>query len=475
MQLVRQRDRGGRRRRRTVRDRRAFTLVEMLVSLAVLTLTLSVVAVVFGITAQTASQAAAYSEVQGWLRQYMVQLEADLDGVVPSRSLLVLVGREQEAALSKDTLAAQQPYEFILSDGVNGDTPVDPRADILMFFTERAVASAAPIADPSVWSGVQYIRQSAYKAGTRFAPVQVVYGHASLANVDTSTSPPTVASGSLTHITNMSSGLSVLPLEEWWLARRQAIIQHIPDRLSFDSIVGYSIDNFDQITLNISKSNWPGDVALLDLDALLFGSQNFGDPDYVKLPPYSDRAGAGLPTSYNWGSDALIQQILYADYGPASPTHIATVLRDPPLELASNAALKMVPGCAWFQVEFLMPEDPRNSVEYSNPVPVSPTYAEPSEMGRWTEVPDGETYVFLPDSEDNRRLIADQATGPLNGTRLDMFKRLDQNTTPETAAEILAHRRIRLWPYAIRITVRAFDPQGRLESPIERTLIHRFD
>jgi len=32
-----------------------------------------------------------------------------------------------------------------------------------------------------------------------------------------------------------------------------------------------------------------------------------------------------------------------------------------------------------------------------------------------------------------------------------------------------------MWPYAIRITVRVFDRLGRLEQPIVRSIVHRFD
>jgi hypothetical protein len=39
----------------------------------------------------------------------------------------------------------------------------------------------------------------------------------------------------------------------------------------------------------------------------------------------------------------------------------------------------------------------------------------------------------------------------------------------------LTHRRIRTWPYAIRVTVRVYDERNRLSSPIVRSLVHRFD
>ena len=65
----------------------AFTLIEMLVSLAVLSVALAVVGVVFTVTTKTASQSAAYSETHNWVRQFVQQIDEDLRYVDPANSV----------------------------------------------------------------------------------------------------------------------------------------------------------------------------------------------------------------------------------------------------------------------------------------------------------------------------------------------------------------------------------------------------
>jgi prepilin-type N-terminal cleavage/methylation domain-containing protein len=139
---------------------RAFTLVEMLVSLAVLSLALTVIGVVFAVATKTTRQAAAYAEANNWTRQFLEQIDEDLKYCEPSQSCLVLVGRTQAAALTKDNLDAGKFYRVLIGDpgSVNYSTYSpeyspnldpngaysNPRADILMFFTNRPTASQAP-------------------------------------------------------------------------------------------------------------------------------------------------------------------------------------------------------------------------------------------------------------------------------------------------------------------------------------------
>ena len=92
-------------------------------------------------------------------------------------------------------------------------------------------------------------------------------------------------------------------------------------------------------------------------------------------------------------------------------------------------------------------------------------------MPQWTEVEEGETYVFVPDTAANRALIASQVSSGNEGfVRLGSFISMDEGDPNN-----IEKKRIRTWPYAIRITVRVFDPLGRLDEPIVRSLIHRFD
>jgi hypothetical protein len=177
--------------------------------------------------------------------------------------------------------------------------------------------------------------------------------------------------------------------------------------------------------------------------------------------------------------------------GTAQPDlhHVATVVENPPLNLVSeqhsdvqslpgnNMGVHLLPGCAWFQVEFLMPEDPRNSLYYHDPEPLgSSNHSKRWDMPRWTEVEAGRTYVFIPDTAENRnhvaQLFASSATGAPDGRLLD-FARLDQNptVTPITPLNSASSACGRRHSHHRRV----FDRLGRLEQPIVRSIVHRFD
>jgi hypothetical protein len=85
----------------------------------------------------------------------------------------------------------------------------------------------------------------------------------------------------------------------------------------------------------------------------------------------------------------------------------------------------------------------------------------------------GSTYAFVPDTSANREAVASlYIPGSPTAGRLADFALVDP---PPTGPDNVANRRIRMWPYAIRITVRVYDPQGRLDEPVVRSLVHRFD
>jgi prepilin-type N-terminal cleavage/methylation domain-containing protein len=493
--------------RPTAAPRSAFTLVEMLVSLAVLVLALSVVGSVFAITTRTAGQAAAYSEVQGRVRQLFTELRADLDHCQPSESILVLVGRTVPAALDADGLDAGRYYRELVGDPLRvpggfdpeySPSPLppasyldpqttqysDPRADILMLFTNRPTVSAAPPENPTI----DTVGQSA-ALGVKFSPVQVVYGHAAFAEPVLQGNeyefPDESLAGAYRHIDEQTpTPQSIIPASQWHLARRQMIVGRFDDT-SFDP----DLDNlFEwkrivrcQAAIGETGHPTPGDLVEYNFTGLLdrFSPRPGFEP--AQNIPYNYFTSGAWPAT----DQQEIYDLLY--YGGAVLNHhVATVLTDVPVELRSNLGVHMLPGCAWFQIEFLMPEDPRNSVLYTDPDPdinntgangvgiagAAPSYATP----RWTVVEPGETYVFVPDSAENRASIASQIN-PANGLpqgRLATFARLDQDPGGDPT-DAVQQRIIRTWPYAIRITVRAFDDAGRLEQPVVRTMVHRFE
>jgi prepilin-type N-terminal cleavage/methylation domain-containing protein len=457
----------------------AFTLIEMLVSLAVISLALAVVGIVFSITVKTAGQSAAYSETHNWVRQFMQQIDEDLRYCVPSQSILVLVGRTQAAALTKSDLDAGKFYRVLIGNpanvpagydpefNANLDNPnpllaqySDPRADLLMFFSNRPTVSVAPALNPSA--------TDPYAAGVKFAPILVTYGQAGLGQPQWDGTnyqfPPDT---SLRHIDNVG-GLSLIPANRWHLGRRATIVGRSGNAtwdLDFDGEADDGVDERGRITAGRATRNYPGDVATFDLPAFLT------DPALLN-------AGLAPRSPYVFDTDATawplllkqrILRLLYRDGENDQFHHVATVLEDVPVELKSNLGVHMLPGCVWFQVEFLMPEDPRNSVEYSDPTPlILNDYSSRSDMPRWTTVQDGFTYVFVPDTAENREALARPTPG--SGSRLDTFALLNP-----TGANTVANRVIRLWPYAIRITVRVWDAQKRLDEPIVRSIVHRFE
>ncbi len=478
---------------------RAFTLIEMLVSLAVISVALAVVGIVFAITVKTAGQSAAYSETHNWVRQFVQQIDEDLRYCDPSQSILVLVGRTQAAALTPDDLAAGKFYRVLIGNpaivpaGYDPEYTADPpdaqysnpRADLLMFFSNRPTVSVAPNPDAATDGDPS---NDFYAADVpHLLWIRVVYGHAALGQAQwDGTNYQFPPAANLRHIENAGE-LSPIPANRWHLSRVATIIQdpNSAPTLQFSSTACGAVSRAEYYQ---DGPFMPGDAALLNRPLLLqtFGPTYFSASNAPYLSPYDYPSGP-LGTWQQANQDS-VNTLLYAtfDVYPTSPHlhHVATVLEEVPVELKSNLGVHMLPGCVWFQVEFLMPEDPRNSAQYSDPDPTHVsgiTYSSRSDMPRWTSINADSTagpttYVFVPDTPENRNAVAlqaDPATGiPAVGSRLETFARL--NPLP-TAPDTVDNRIIRMWPYAIRITIRVWDARGRLDEPIVRSIVHRFD
>jgi prepilin-type N-terminal cleavage/methylation domain-containing protein len=478
--------------------RAAFTLVEMLVSLAVLAVALAVVGVVFSVTTRTASQSAAYAEVHGRVREFVRQIKEDLNACNPAESVLVLVGRTQAASLTQPDLEAGKFHRTLLGDPAavadydpeyapaidpNG-VYSDPRADLLMFFTNRPTPSAA--VDPNDPN----IATSPYALGVKFSPIRVVYGHAAIAQPQwigtTYTFPLSgAAPPAMQHIeqTITVSGrvMSRLPANRWHLARTAAILADpnraplLPDDIQFSSL---ACDALARGEPYFDNGYLPGDAGWLNVAEVLrsFGPTYFGVDNAPYLSPYGwPPAGNPHGNWQGWNQDS-VNSLVFAtgttdpNAGPNQLLHVATVLDEVPVDLKSNLAVQMLPGCAWFQVEFLMPEDPRNSVTYAwNPTQSG--MSRRSDMPRWTQVTPGSTYVFVPDTQANRDAVVSDLSG---GTRIWDYGRKDQ-TAANDPNDAIGQRIVRMWPYAIRVTVRAWDSRGVLPEPIVRSVVHRFE
>lgn len=467
----------------------AFTLIELLVSLAVVTVALVVVVTAFTITARTAREASAISEVNARLRQFQEQVEQDLKFINPASSTLVLVGREQKAALTAADLDAQRYYRVLLGDPLavpnNYDPETssatdpqysDPRADIVMFLTNRPSASQAPARNPQSAAASRRAKEEAYSRGAKVAPLMVVYGHAALGGYSQNSSGSYAWTDDLTHIEQIRSdgtGRSILPGLDWHLARRATLIEALPPDDSqpfqpgFERAAGvpFNSQQFRRLLrcYNAENDTEAADVAGLRL-GLWLGVQNPAMQVALGL------RARGPFSYYNVsGSDLQYVNPLLYPAGQSTNHHVATVLPEPPAELRSNVGNHLLPGCVWFQVEFLMPEDPRNSFDH-------PDAYERRAMPRWVGVLPGKTYVFAPDTAENRSYVASL---PLQVGVLNMratYGLVDNVIMPGATAIDLSpnNQRIRLWPWAIRLTVKVTDPRGRLSEPITRSIVHRF-
>ncbi len=440
--------------------RRGFTLVEMLVALAVLIVALGVVTSVFSITTRTASQSAASADLQALARNMLYQIGEDLRYCNPAESVLVIAGREQPAALTDADQAAGVRFRVLTGDPSNVPANYDPRfatatdpnysdprADVLMFFSNRPTASAAPPSNPS------NTQQSAYAAGARLAPIQVVYGHA---HID---QPQSFGSGVFAFAGNPRSIESgQIAAQRWHLARRATILEAAANQSTFQNSNGLNGGTDWLLRCEPDGSSNPskaGDVARFDLQQFL-NSGGVVSPYGSLLFPY--------PTGNNpTAPPAAILNVLYRN-GTETGRHIATVIERPPANLRYNLGVQFAAGCVWFQVEFLMPEDPRNGLAHPDP-------QQRNDMPRWVEVPNGQTYVFAPDTPLNRERIA--AT-PVSGGRLGDYALIRSVALGGSTTDV-SNRDIRVWPYAIRITIRLVDPNGRLNEPLVRSLVHRFD
>jgi len=499
--------RGARLEVRRAAGRRSFTLTEMLVALAVMILAMAMVTQVFSVTTETAAISSAIADVELQLRNAAEQVRLDLEDCDPRKSVLAIYGRTQAAALTEDKRLAGQYYREMIGDpgSLDGSDPVfsatppleysDPRADIMMFFTNRPCVSQAP---PRGLPANDFQRR--LQLGKEHSPVQVVYGHAAVAvpvwNGVTWNFP---AYNALRHIQNNinSNVLSELPSTRWHLARRQVLVEQtdMGGQYDFgaDAAVYDSIRRCCDTSYAPNPTRYAADSVFFDMDAFLKRFQPLAILDngyslaerspYV-MPVPSGSAYIPPASTPGWGNTPL-QYPLISDifYGPFPVSqqynhHVATIVEQPPLDLADNLGLHLLPGCVWFQVEILIPEDPRNSRKHT-------LSDQRRDTPRWVAVEPGQMYVFVPDTEENRDLVRQPGIGSINvstlpgGPRISTFAKitpgfgdLDVNYG---GGDTVNNRDVRMWPYAIRVTFKAIDRNGRLEKPITRCLVHWFD
>ena len=147
--------------------RAGFTLVELIVSVGVLALMMTMAGAVFHLTLKATGEAKAVTSVTHRLRAFEETLRADLRGVQPESSILVIVPAKMNAYWTADGRGGDDdgdpsngyPHvedpEHETHDHTTGEHVLtQPRADRLMFVTARKGTS---FVDPSISGGLQVV------------------------------------------------------------------------------------------------------------------------------------------------------------------------------------------------------------------------------------------------------------------------------------------------------------------------------
>lgn len=353
---------------RSAPGRGAFSLAELVISMGILVLMLSLAGQVFTLTIQSTGQATALTESMQALRVFEQTLREDLRHVHPGRSLMVIQGNPVNAywttegkATDPDGNPAQgDPYPHPIDperDDPNGRL-VPPRADVLMFFTERRATSfsASTVGSSPVTSNLQ----------------QVVYGHAELGDFVADPTDPSAVNGFVfqeqfpaatagltpqAFPTEGSGGAaypsteraSVDPAENWHLARRSVLL------LPTNSPACLPVAPYPAPITRLDDAphgrllNAESDLVCFDGKAVA-GFPPFTIENHLLLPQWDPTSGA--PLGAPWFPPAIFGSVgqPYADW--FNPLKRSRLDPTPPPTLASRLAHYMLPRCASFKVEW---------------------------------------------------------------------------------------------------------------------------
>lgn len=509
----------------------AFSLAELVISMGILVLMLSLAGQVFNMTIQSTGQATALTDVTQSLRILEQTLRNDLAHVHPGRSVLLIQGnpvnaywtakeREADDDAASTTGGPSNGYPHIADP--NRELPdgklLPPRADMLMFFTEAPGASLSPAGGPSgVTSNLQ----------------QIVYGHADLGEYFPNTSggfdfqrrfPALTAGDGPEAFPTQSIGgtrypsttrTSADPAENWHLARRNALL------LPTNSLACVSpwITALDDPRLLDATSD------LVCFDGRLLPSGPFSIEDQILRPQWD--ATTGVPIGGPWFPPAIFGNVTQPYASWIKPFARSQMDPTPPPTMASRLAHYMLPRCASFKVEWSL--DPGsefvggrlggvNEVLWFDPGDAGDlTSATPSPdplrslQDRVNRLKVGASCpVSGPDGDTCRNLesLLNERTEHLDGTKYSLSDRFRTNglsssdplawvplgAVPRpnpgnlvmfTATRPGAVRTIStppgsaegepvpddLFPQALRITVDVFDRDRRLDRPIRHVMV----
>ncbi|MFH1107589.1 MAG: type II secretion system protein [Planctomycetota bacterium] len=498
--------------------RRAFTLAELVVSIGILVLMMSLVGQVFNLTVKSTGQATALTEVMQQLRAFEQTLRDDLRGVQPGNSLILIQGNPVNAYWTQNGKDADDdgnpsddkgyPHaadpEREKTDG--SGNAVQPRADILMIFTARPGVSFVEAGTSPLTSNLQ----------------QVVYGHAELGEyVPSGADDPKYQfeEGPAAFPTDTLAGaeypsdkkVSPVPAAQWHLARRSVLLVPTgvpPGALSWEAIktpsaqgVGLSRNEILEGAVDVVGDFRYEDLVLRPVDP----KTNWGSQD-PWFPPSVFGNTLNIPFK-DWHKPYARSKL-----DPAPPALYANRIGD-----------YLLPNCASFKVEWTL--NPRgefvagrldgvNEVFWFDPGWIDPAHpTDPSDPLK--ALSDEVQELKLKTDDASKRLYADlnsllddrffdgsfnPATGlPYKYSLRDRFrgrvgplgdpKAWDQLAPDKNRPNLVVFTATRpalpppagtpasepvldpMFPGALRITIDVFDKERRLDRPIRHVMV----
>jgi prepilin-type N-terminal cleavage/methylation domain-containing protein len=481
--------------------RQAFTLTELLVSLAILVGMMTLVATIFSTAGRASGQAQAATKLHRQSQQVSDAIRRDLDNTHPgSNGVLAIAGVD---------VVARETATFPRDDVPTTDPRWHHRADVLMLITQQGF-------EPYVY------QQPANSPFTSFDSIkQVVYGHANVGKLDGTTGMWT---GAVKHVENAQAEGWLA--SQWHLARRVTGF-YLGGNFGPSGVAGWPLANpafegsssgladlLNEPFANLKSFAYPGlfhydgtsgvfglDFAYMEPPATDYAfrvdttgryllkdgfwwSPNPNPPAPPPPPPYWLRSQAGAPVLSPFSGP--VPQALF-DFamtfnGPANATDPnwhrywpnwfytggnsrTQIDPSPPLGMSDRMAAYFLPACSEFKVEFTY-DDPREiAISTSDGEPVltdvnldgTAVVPAPAPI-RWQSVPPGQMMVWcgLPTKPNPPASTPDEDYKESTGDLRDM-------TFPYR------------WPKALRITIRAYAPGGALNYPIEQSIIHVWD
>ncbi len=358
--------------------RPAFSLAELVISVGILVLLMSLAGQIFSFTVESTGQATALTKINQTIRMMERTIREDLAQVQAGRSIMIIQGNPVNAYWTADGREADDNGEP--SDGydipvdpdreylnASGDIiPLSPRADVLMFVTARKgqsfvnpnmttlSGSSQPLTSQLqlVTYGMAELGDYTYNATTSTPTFTHPYG-TNATGAPNSPVVPTTGTPPYPSTTNVSP----FPASQWHLSRRPTLLlstsfadltaAFASDPSALNNLMPSTLDAKDDFPKLInSSSDFMAGVSLeediLRPDVLPYLAVDASNKAPWYLPPF-------LTNNTNLTNPAMGAMMLI------DPSQVDT---EPPPLLAKRMGHYFLPNCASFKVEWTL--DPQS-------------------------------------------------------------------------------------------------------------------